>query len=177
MPVPIRVELKSIRTASSRSRETNAYTARLHVDGRFVAVIENEGNGGADRVVGAGAKGNMRHAMEAYDAASVRVASDLPPLPTDDGDPLPMTMELLCATIVERHMILAHIRREAKRKILFFPKGLPAKGTREPLRAHRLESPESLDFSKASILTKLPEAYFLNGLDDDAVVEAYARIS
>lgn len=173
----IRIELKSISTDAARSRDTNAFSANLYVDGRFVAVIENDGRGGADRVVGAGSKGTLRDAMDAYDAAAVRIAAEMPPLVLDDGGTLPMTLELLCATIIERRMILTEMRGEMRRKILFFPDGLPEPGRRAPLRAHRLENPAALDGAKIRILEKLPKAYFLNGLDENDIVTAYGRIS
>lgn len=173
----IEIALKAISTDAARSKETNAFSARLHVDGRFIALIENDGQGGADRVIGPGASGTLRHAMDAYDAAAARVATEMPPLALDDGTSLPMTLELLCATLVERHAILKHMCAEMRRKILFFPDGLPPAGARAPLRAHRLETPTGLSSGMDRILEKLPGAYFINGLEDDQIVTAYKRIS
>ena len=43
-------ELRNVKVYKGMSRETEAFTARLHVDGDYIADVSNDGHGGANRI-------------------------------------------------------------------------------------------------------------------------------
>lgn len=179
MAEPIRIELKSIKTNLTMSEETNAYTANLYVDGVFVAVVGNEGRGGADRVYGPGRDKDYGAAMRAYDAADARVKAELPPvdLAAEGEEPnmIENSLELVCGGIVERHLLLKEVAKHTRRNIVLFEKGLPAPGQSAPLVAYRLDDPRQLPAAKARMLTRFPGALILNDLPEDELLTAYKR--
>ena len=179
MPGTISIELKSVKTMPSLSKDSNAYTAKLYVDGEFIAVVGNEGNGGCDRVYDKGRKGSLGDAMRAYDAACLRYLREAAPVNTsEEGEPPVMENESLedaCGGIIERGMIVKEIARLTRKSIVLFTDGLPKPGEHAPLSAYRLENPAHLEAAKASILAKHPGGLILNGLPEDEAVKAYGR--
>ena len=45
----MKLELKNIKHTAWASQETHCYQASLYVDGKPVAIVSNDGHGGADR--------------------------------------------------------------------------------------------------------------------------------
>ena len=173
----IAIELKSIRVDQRASRGTHSYSAKLFVDGRHVADVGNDGNGGADRLLAPGRGIAYGDAVRMYDEASKRVVAELPKQDLADPGEEPRmvddSLEYLCARIVSRHLLGKDLARLLKRQVAYYQDGVPAPGARASLFAYRLDRP--LETIAARIRLEAPNAAILNEMETEAAIDAYSR--
>lgn len=173
----IDITLKSIKVDQRASRGTFAYSAKLHHDGVHVCDVANEGNGGADRMVGPGRKLDYAESLKRYDELSRRFPKEMPLVDmASPGEPPSMaedSLEYFCARLVEDHLLRTMANRDMRRSMLFFKDGLPPAGSRAPILMYRLEGdPAAL---AARIRSAHPDAYILNEQSIEDVMAAYRR--
>jgi len=130
----MKLELKNIKHTSWASEETHCYQASLYVDGKPVAIVSNDGRGGADRDyphgqfrpqlhnytdVGGDYPSVMRKVHEYFDG--------LPPSPFSyegaDGvmihDSLRQTLEFWCCDQVNDWLGARELKKKFKSHVLF----------------------------------------------------------
>ena len=173
----IAIELKSIRVDQRASRGTHCYSAKLLVDGRHVADVGNDGNGGADRFLGAGKGIAYGDAVRLHDEAARRVVAELPQQDLADAGEEPRlvddSLEYLCARIVSRHLLGKDLARILKSRVAYYEDGVPAAGAKAPLFACRLDGP--VERIAARIRLAAPKAAILNEMETGAAIDAYER--
>lgn len=99
------LQLKNIQYAAFASHETHCYSASLYVDGKRVALVDNDGHGGSDRV-------------DWLDKnAEARVIAYFKSLPTFDyhGMALQPDLEQWCCEAVNDHLTRKEASREARK--------------------------------------------------------------
>ena len=157
----MKLELKNIKHTSWASEETHCYQASLYVDGKPVAIVSNDGRGGADRDYSHPKfKGEYRAKM-----AEVHEYFDgLPPSPFSyegaDGvmihDSLPQTLEFWCCDQVNDWLSARELKNKLKKQFLFQfadKVGVFAHKTR-PSRAHKATILNDLPFDEALAIWK-----------------------
>jgi hypothetical protein len=147
----MKIELKSLNVMLGRSDETYCYTASLYVNGKKIGDVGNSGMGGPD---------DFRGDMTKFQEADTWVSQNMPQMHLYDDHSIPMTIELLCGSIVEDSLLKKDLKKSlAKEVILEIPgtKGLQSmrwKGVRKITEAHILSAQKS--YPKANILNTLP---------------------
>ena len=167
----MKLELKNIKHTSWASEETHCYQASLYVDGKPVAIVSNDGHGGADRDyphgqfrpqlkdftdVGGDYPSVMRKVHEYFDG--------LPPSPFSyvgaDGvmihDSMRQTLEFWCADQVNDWLSARELKSKLKKEFLFQfadKVGVFAHKTR-PSRAHKATILNDLPFDEALAIWK-----------------------
>jgi hypothetical protein len=167
----MKLELKNIKHTSWASEETHCYQASLYVDGKPVAIVSNDGRGGADRDyphgqfrpqlkdftdVGGDYPSVMRKVHEYFDG--------LPPSPFSyegaDGvmihDSMRQTLEFWCADQVNDWLSARELKSKLKKEFLFQfadKVGVFAHKTR-PSRAHKATILNDLPFDEALAIWK-----------------------
>ncbi len=124
----MKLELKNIKHTSWASEETHCFQASLYVDGKPVAIVSNDGHGGADRDYShpkfkGEYRDTMRKVHEYFDG--------LPPSPFSyegaDGvmihDSLRQTLEAWCCDQVNDWLSARELRRMMRTQILFQKEG------------------------------------------------------
>lgn len=109
----MKIELKNIKTCAFASQETNAFEAKLYVDGKCVGIASNEGHGGPNWVQAI----NRQKVQEAEE-----YAKSLPPHKFNGTD-LPMNLDFLLGLMVEEHLGRKDLERMLKRRIVVTHKG------------------------------------------------------
>jgi hypothetical protein len=132
----MKLELKNIKYTAWASEETHCYQATLYVDGKPVAIVSNDGRGGADRdyrhpkfkkeseasgvqPYAFGYRAKMAEVHEYFDG--------LPPSPFSyegaDGvmihDSLPQTLEFWCCDQVNDWLSARELKKKLKSHVLF----------------------------------------------------------
>ena len=167
----MKLELKNIKHTSWASEETHCYQASLYVDGKPVAIVSNDGHGGADRDyphgqfrphlkdftdVGGDYPSVMRKVHEYFDG--------LPPSPFSyegaDGvmihDSMRQTLEFWCCDQVNDWLSARELKSKLKKEFLFQfadKVGVFAHKTR-PSRAHKATILNDLPFDEALSIWK-----------------------
>ena len=167
----MKLELKNIKHTSWASEETHCYQASLYVDGKPVAIVSNDGHGGADRDyphgqfrpqlkdftdVGGDYPSVMRKVHEYFDG--------LPPSPFSyegaDGvmihDSMRQTLEFWCCDQVNDWLSARELKKKLKAGFLFQfadKVGVFAHKTR-PSRAHKATILNDLPFDEALSIWK-----------------------
>ena len=169
----MKLELKNIKHTSWASEETHCYQASLYVDGKPVAIVSNDGRGGADRdyrhptfkeeseasgvqPYAFGYRAKMAEVHEYFDG--------LPPSPFSyegaDGvmihDSLPQTLEFWCCDQVNDWLSARELKSKLKKEFLFQfadKVGVFAHKTR-PSRAHKATILNDLPFDEALAIWK-----------------------
>ena len=167
----MKLELKNIKHTSWASEETHCYQASLYVDGKPVAIVSNDGRGGADRDyphgqfrphlkdftdVGGDYPSVMRKVHEYFDG--------LPPSPFSyegaDGvmihDSMRQTLEFWCCDQVNDWLSARELKSKLKKEFLFQfadKVGVFAHKTR-PSRAHKATILNDLPFDEALAIWK-----------------------
>lgn len=138
------LELRAVRT-SSLGRETPAYQGKLYVDGKFAALVGNDGNGGSAHF--------YQRDNDLIDEAR-RQAEAMPAY--DDGKyaPLTMDLELWLNLEVGKIEFQRTIMRKAKKKTLY-----QVAGQRDGY--YEVNVPFSAA-AKRDVLAQHPDAIFLN---------------
>lgn len=159
--MPLNLELRNISHNERLSEETNAYSAKLYLDGKHIADVSNHGHGGCDNVYPA--KGftyqdiaNLEAKIKATYAATVYEDLTIAP-----------SLESVCGDLLTKWLIVRDLKRPMKKKVLYIEDGkVYSCGYKVPL------TPDLLDKCKAHIAAKYPRAIILNGLSDDAIYAA-----
>jgi hypothetical protein len=169
----MKLELKNIKHTAWASEETHCYQASLYVDGKPVAIVSNDGRGGADRdyrhptfkeeseasgvqPYAFGYRAKMAEVHEYFDG--------LPPSPFSyegaDGvmihDSLPQTLEFWCCDQVNDWLSARELKSKLKKEFLFQfadKVGVFAHKTR-PSRAHKATILNDLPFDEALAIWK-----------------------
>jgi hypothetical protein len=167
----MKLELKNIKHTSWASEETHCYQASLYVDGKPVAIVSNDGHGGADRDyphgqfrpqlkdftdVGGDYPSVMRKVHEYFDG--------LPPSPFSyegaDGvmihDSMRQTLEAWCCDQVNDWLSARELKSKLKKEFLFQfadKVGVFAHKTR-PSRAHKATILNDMPFDEALAIWK-----------------------
>jgi hypothetical protein len=110
----MKIELKNIKHAAFASEETHCYSASLYVDGKKIGEVSNDGHGGCDRFHGDRA---------AFARAEAWVADNHPPAFEIDGEPVPMSMEILCGDLVNKWLLQQDLRKTLRGALLFTKPG------------------------------------------------------
>ena len=91
-------ELRKLKTFQELSRETDAFSAELWIDGKIAAYVENDGGGGSHMIRWV----DRSHGKSAYETAFNAWTKAMPPVPCEDDwaiergfGPLEMDAELL----------------------------------------------------------------------------------
>lgn len=109
------IEFKSIKTLASLSEETACYTAKLYIDGKYVADVSNRGHGGCDEYAfKAGFSYDTIKAADAYLAT-------LPVIDTEYN--IHNSVEIMGQEAANRAIELANFRSKLSRKILIVKDG------------------------------------------------------
>jgi hypothetical protein len=108
------ITLKSIKYAAFASQETSCFEAAVYVDGKKVAVVENDGHGGCD----------MWHPWTAKDAVDAYAAT-LPEevvdgLVDDDGNPVTIkpNADILIGNLLNAYLVERDFDRAVSKRIL-----------------------------------------------------------
>ena len=105
----MKVELKKCKVYPRLSKETIAFNAEVWIDGKKAGDVENDGNGGNNRVYFADRK--LKDKFSAY-------CKSLPPDQSEYG-PLDMDDDLFISLLVEEEQHKDWLRRQAKTKVVF----------------------------------------------------------
>tara|TARA_R110002153_G_scaffold38466_2_gene111718 strand:- start:76 stop:528 length:453 start_codon:yes stop_codon:yes gene_type:complete len=109
----MKLELKNIKHTEWASQETLCYEAALHVDGKPVALVSNDGHGGCDREYPHPKhKGDFRAAMAA-------VHAHFAALPIDDTYGISQHLEYWCADTVNDYLTARDLKKALRKKFLF----------------------------------------------------------
>jgi hypothetical protein len=111
------IELRRIKVFEEMSRETEAFTAELWVDGKKLGHVMNDGGGGASNIEVADRP--RLDAVEAYAAALPSAKSD------DFAEGLPMDLDFYLALLLERHLEEKHERALCQKHIVLQLKNAP----------------------------------------------------
>jgi hypothetical protein len=103
----MKIELKRISYNKRLSHETPAFAADVWVDGVKRGTVENDGNGGSDRIFPYA----LRAEIDAY-------AKTLPPVKAY-GHTLPMDAELIFGDLLDKHLLSKDLQRILKAKTVF----------------------------------------------------------
>lgn len=174
-----KIELRGIKYSEFASQETYCYQAKIFVDGKHFADVENDGHGGADHVRPVG-----KFTHDDVIALNELIAATFPrgryaPDPDGDRDPGPVEMgeeylgeythdlESVCSELMAEYLLT----RDAKKLMnkLHFIK-LPGQkeifsiGKSADLKSHGQQL-------RAQVMRKYPGAIILNDLTIDQVVK------
>jgi hypothetical protein len=160
----MKLELKNIKHTSWASEETHCYQASLYVNGKPVAIVSNDGHGGADRDY---PHGQFRPQLKDFtdvggDYPSVmrkvhEYFKSLPNIPSEwCADGLPQKLEYWCAEQVDDWLSARELKKKLKAGFLFQfadKVGVFYHKTR-PSRAHKATILNDLPFDEALSIWK-----------------------
>ncbi len=154
----MKLELKNIKHTAWASQETHCYQASLYVDGDPVAIVSNDGHGGADRYYdhpkfkGFGEVAWYDKMQEVHE-----YFKSLPNIPSEwCADGLPQKLEYWCAEQVDDWLSARELKSRLKKQFLFQfadKVGVFAHKTR-PSRAHKATILNDLPFDEALSIWK-----------------------
>ena len=108
-------ELRKLKTFKALSRETDAFSAELWIDGKLAAHVTNDGGGGSHMIRYV----DRNHGRSAYETAFNAWTEAMPPTPADDDfGPMAMDAELWIGEEVERIALEQQLRRACGRNTL-----------------------------------------------------------
>ena len=153
----MKLELKNIKHTEWASEETHCYQASLYVDGKPVAIVSNDGHGGADRYYDhpkfKGGKSAWCDKMQEVH----EYFKSLPNIPSEwCADGLPQKLEYWCAEQVDDWLSARELKSKLKKQFLFQfadKVGVFAHKTR-PSRAHKATILNDLPFDEALSIWK-----------------------
>jgi hypothetical protein len=155
----MKIELKNIKHMESLSEETNCYSATLHVNGKKIGEVSNQGHGGPDNFYGDRA---------AFDEAEAWLAANKPAVDLGDDMTIPMDMELFCGEILSAHLISKDLKKVLRSRILFVEDG---KDGMFQLRWKGVRKVE--DRHVEVVRNKHPRAKILNAMPFQEALEVY----
>lgn len=157
------IELKGVKVHLGLSEETPAYTAKLYVDGKHFADVNNSGHGGCDRIdAPRGAEKGFNERLTALDAL-VKETYPTHECSWEKGKFFDESLEVLCHTAVWVHVDQRNMKSRLSRTIMTFEEGkvysYKGKKSDERMDALAAKKPEAiilnrLTFSEAWDLTK-----------------------
>ena len=113
-------ELRKLKTFKELSRETDAFSAELWIDGELAAHVTNDGGGGDHMIRYV----DRNHGRSAYETAFNAWTEAMPPTPADDDfGPLEMDAELWISEEVERIAWEQQLKRRCSRNTLIRVQG------------------------------------------------------
>ncbi len=151
----MKLELKNIKHSAWASEETHCYQASLYVDGKPVAIVSNDGHGGADRdYPHPKFKGDYRAQMRDVS----RYFSGLRRTAVTEWSPegMEQTLEFWCADQVNDWLSARELKSKLRKEFLFqFADrvGVFAHKTR-PSRAHKAIILNDMPFDEALSIWK-----------------------
>lgn len=152
---------------SFRGREGYGFNATLHRDGRKVAFVIDEANGGCFRYEWLGKDAATRQADE---QALADYCATLPQTDLGNGHSVATDADLFLATIVEdaenAQRLLRRVRILLKKHVLFVFDGKMRQSTAAP-------TPSLI----AQFAAKYPTARILNGMPQDEAVALYRQFA
>lgn len=104
----MKIELKNIQHFYALSEETNAFSAKLHVDGVLTAECSDTGKGGCIDIRAIRGKEGLLEAAEKY-------AKSLPPIKTEFDFELEMDLELFIGQLVEADIMEREFKKSVKK--------------------------------------------------------------
>ena len=108
-------ELRKLKTFQELSRETDAFSAELWIDGKIAAYVENDGGGGSHMIRWV----DRSHGKSAYETAFNAWTKAMPPTPADDDfGPLEMDAELWIGEEMDRIAWEQQLKRRCSRNTL-----------------------------------------------------------
>ena len=108
-------ELRKLKTFQELSRETDAFSAELWIDGKLAAYVENDGGGGSHMIRWV----DRSHGKSAYETAFNAWTKAMPPTPADDGfGPMAMDAELWIGEEMDRIAWEQQLKRRCSRNTL-----------------------------------------------------------
>ncbi|MDA4845921.1 hypothetical protein [Hoeflea poritis] len=137
-----KIELKAVELIVRASEETPCYAAKVYVDGKHFANVENSGHGGGDNVHPP-KSGEWAEFHQKLQDLEARIAETYPPHSFEAGDEtlrLEESLEGLCHALVWEWHFRRLLKRKLKSKVLVFR----AKDNRVVESVHRL-SPTVLE--------------------------------
>ena len=113
----MKLELKNIKHTSWASEETHCYQASLYVDGKPVAIVSNDGHGGADRDYSHPKfKGEYRDTMRKVN----EYFKSLPNIPSEwFPEGMEQTLEFWCCDQVNDWLSERELKSKLKKVFLF----------------------------------------------------------
>ncbi len=151
----MKIELKNIKYAEFASQETNCYEASLHVNGRKIGLVYNEGHGGPD-----GFYPTQPSDRKIYSEADAWCKANLPA--TTYGDmTIEADLECHCSDLLNDHLIRKDMKRVTGRKAAF---SCPGETGLFTLKNPNGCKPDSALF--AEVLRRHPGAVILNTLPE-----------
>jgi len=153
----MKLELKNIKHTSWASEETHCYQASLYVDGKPVAIVSNDGHGGADRYYDhpkfKGGKSAWCDKMQEVH----EYFKSLPNTPSEwSPEGMEQCLEFWCADQVNDWLSARELKGKLKKQFLFQfadKVGVFAHKTR-PSRAHKATILNDLPFDEALAIWK-----------------------
>lgn len=110
----MKIELKNIQHAEFASEETHCYEASLYVNGKRVAVVSNDGHGGADMIHVVGKNGAQLANSALVEEAKQYLAENA------DHDYGPeAALEIHCSDLVNEWLIERDVKRSLSRNVMF----------------------------------------------------------
>ena len=149
-----KIELKSIDVHLGLSDETPAYTARLFVDGKHFADVENDGHGGCDLVdAPKGEEEDFRGRLEHLEGW---IADTYPETDMSEYDLPPMkeSLESVCHGLVWLHVDRRNVRSVLSRNLMALDDG----------KVYAYTKRGDLGVIRKTIEAKRPESTILNDL-------------
>ena len=112
----MKLELKNIKHTEWASEETNSYQASVYLDGKPLAIVDNDGKGGCDREKAQPAVQRAHFRKDFIDGMKAIAAycEGLPKKKYDDFE-LDMDLELWCGEQVTRWMYAKELKRHLKK--------------------------------------------------------------
>lgn len=167
----IEITLKRITVSQPQSEETFCYHANLFADGRFLGIVQNHGQGGADTILRA-------FGVTAADVSEVerRVALEHPKLDMSayNMPDAPATLESVCAALVEVHVIKLELRKLLRKRVVLFKGPMPEEGGAD---LFEIKPPRgaSVDTLLPQVRRRNPGAIILNDLPFEEAYTFYLR--
>lgn len=156
----MKFELKNISYNSRLSEETAAYSATLFIDGKKAGTVSNHGHGGCDN----------QHLEKWVDLAAVEayIKANHPPLESEFGsDPIPCDLELLCARLLDEHLLGKAIKSKlSKNHVVLFDKQVLSWPKAKIAPAH-------LEQFKAELSKRYPGYVLLNDRPIEVAIAAW----
>ena len=162
----MKLELKNIKHTAWASEETHCYQASLYVDGEAVAIVSNDGHGGADRCydhpkcVFSGRSAWRDKMAEVHESFSVSHSPLHFSYEGADGVMIhgssPQTLEGWCCDAVNDWLTARELKRKLKKQFLFLfadKVGVFAHKTR-PSHTHKAIILNDMPFAKALAIWK-----------------------
>lgn len=166
----MKLELSNVHYSKQLSRETNAFTAILFVDGKPFARVRNDGNGGAhfyDPVTpGSGASREQIAALTACCQAQLETEHDA----MASIEPLDQICDRLLEESLQQKTMAAKAKRAVKRNVIMFrtPDDLKHPGYYHELK-FKVAMPE--DQMRAHVRNRHPEAVFPADVKGDPSID------